>query len=245
MKAAIMRYSRTPVVVVLGIAGCLGACGGVTSKTTEQSSPDDPEDEYPSDLRSLPCLGGCENETELDRPMPGPPPTCPRAEPELGGDCRGHDDGLLCTYGDDPRVACRGRYACSDGKWQSPELLFGQCVAPEKDFCPEQEPERSDECIVSNAGSAMVCRYENNMVCSCIGRGFGGAGEPGDSGWWVCHGPPADERCPAVIPNLGEGCGHHAVQCQYAPSVCSGATYDTVFCFNGEWELGEDRGCVL
>lgn len=203
------------------------------------------DEEEPSDLPSLPCLGGCENEAELDRPIPGPRPNCPAVEPELEGDCGGYDEGLLCSYGDSSRVSCRGRYVCREGQWHLPEWLFGQCVDPEDDFCPEPRPQQNEECIVSSAGTAMVCDYENNIACTCIGRGFGGDGEPGDSGWWVCHGPPAEERCPAVIPNLGAGCEHHTLQCQYAPSTCNGATYDTVFCFNGEWELGEDRGCVF
>lgn len=221
------------------------SCGGQSSRDDSPASGGASSDEAPSDemiLEYLPCPGGCENEAELDRPTPGPRPSCPLSEPDLEGDCGDDVEGMLCTYGDSPRVACRARYTCREGQWSLPEALFGQCVEPEEGFCPEARPQQDAECTVSSAGEAMVCGYEDNVTCSCFGRAVL-SGEPGDPGRWVCNGPPANESCPAVIPNIGDGCETHAVQCKYAPSICEGATYDTVFCFNGEWELGEDAGC--
>src|SRR5690606_10005543 len=108
----------------------------------------------------------------------------------------------------------------------------------------QERPEQQSDCILSSAGQALVCGYEENVTCSCYGLGLLG-GEPGDPGHWVCNGPPAAEDCPAMIPNLGEGCEEHALQCRYEPSICKGAIYDTVFCFQGAWELGEETGCDI
>lgn len=236
-------------IVCAGIfAAVVAGCGGDESSdgrsssgggTSEEPSPEEPVLER----GHIPCRDGCENEADLERPVPGPRPRCPTPEPTIGSDCLTDDEGLLCFYGEDPRVACRGRYECHEGTWRLPPGIFGLCHEPEEDFCPSEQPPSADVCTVSTAGPDMVCGYENNLSCMCYGHGLGN--EPGGSGYWNCFGPPADGRCPAVIPNLGEGCEVQALQCRYEPASCDGASYDTVFCFNGEWELGEEVGCDL
>lgn len=189
-------------------------------------------------LSFLPCPGGCEDEEQLERAAPLPRPECPNASPAVGESCADLRPGLLCSYGDSASVSCRTHLECEDGSWKR-IAADAPCLEAEPGFCPPEQPPQFAPCTISDRGPATVCSYSRNVSCSCGSQ----LGEPGAPGQWGCAGPPPDARCPARIPSQGEGCETHTLQCTYAPLVCEGALYDTVFCYRGAWEYVTSTNC--
>lgn len=239
------------------------SCGSTTGASTDRNQPDEhgsdrpdagknpetqPESVPPQGSTSqdagktdspnsaegyLPCMG-TECPSPSERPQPLPRPDCPDVEPTPDSSCE--DDGLECTYGESPSSFCRAWYRCSEAKWflvAEPLLICADGIP----VCPETTAQLG-ECLTSETMTYLGCAYSESVRCTCISiLGPGSA-----YGTWYCVGAPNDTRCPATLPNLGTGCEGGALQCNYSVG-CAGAAIESVFCFDGTWQLGTGTGC--
>jgi hypothetical protein len=219
------RAQNNPVPAQGGDAGHSGSDGGASARGgTGGEEPlglpcfDDPLDRVP------PC------EQELERPVPDPRPVCPESEPQVGDSCT--EAGLLCSYGEAATSSCRAYYQCSEGSWTLDTRLDPErypCEPP-AGHCPPEPPTLGDGCTPPPGYTP--CVYED-VMCSCVaGNHWATSAEQ-----WLCYGPPDDPSCPALLPNIGEGCSTQGVQCSYVED-CEFPPYSTVFCYDGAWEEG-------
>jgi hypothetical protein len=178
-----------------------------------------------------PCLGPCPDDLSK-RPTPLPRPQCPEDEPEVGTTCT--TDGARCGYGSAAVALCRHYYDCTSGRWQQTKPGPATPCEP-RNTCPNTPPARGDHC---EATDGIPCEYPG-LQCFCESR-FNFSGGAGN---WVCYGPPRDVRCPAALPNLGEGCDTRGLECAYGISDCRSPTFSAVFCFEGQWEQAADGSC--
>lgn len=174
----------------------------------------------------------------VDRPIPLPRPSCPEQEPQEGTECE--LEGEVCGYGTEANPQCRSFYECGSSRWARADWqTLYECPEDALASCPSKPPEEGEDCIVGSAGAGFACAV-GAVACYCVS----GTGAPGTSGRWACYGPPSDARCPALAPNVGEGCSTTGVQCEYAINGCLAAPYSTMFCFDGRWEEGERLPCA-
>jgi hypothetical protein len=186
------------------------------------------------------CKRACA--VEGPRPVPTAGPACPQAEPADGAAC---DTPLLtCAYGDSASAACRRSYDCQESaasaKWVLNTALQESypCSTLPADYCPATPPVELTPCTV--AAYNMPCVY-GSLVCYC--GGFSVPMDAGSSGKWGCVGPPADLACPALLPNVGEGCASEGTECDYADGCLDPASAN-VFCHGGAWEQGTPYTCI-
>lgn len=242
----------------------LGGCGGTTSGDRQTDSINSSSGGSPSGASSS---GGGSSEDNPDQsggtddlvappnapPLDTPPvdevnhieptsrPICPQDEPTEGDAC-GDTPGLLCSYGDSPDWSCRQLVKC-EGTWKHQDR---NCNEPPVDYCPSKMP-HGEECEVQDyaggtvfLGSGVECNYEDKFICYCNACSRTNICDENQSRW-ECVGPPQEEECPTVAPNLGEGCSSKGRQCTYGdPCDASG---QVSFCRNGIWELGSAQ-CV-
>jgi hypothetical protein len=241
--------------VALGMSSCASKREEVGVRATHEAQPDsgspssatinpgsDSSTDSPVFDLSLPCVGGCRDEQTKKRPGITPGPHCPSSPPELGEPCSRL--GLMCSYGDDPDLMCRVDFQCAGGSWQYRVygvVLDGHlCAPPPEGWCPPDLPE--GYCSPAETGDPL-CHYDDgasNLKCYCESLGLG-------SRVWHCFGPPADERCPAEVPQLGSGCSTPGVACHYRYPCAAGHPNSHVLCFDGQWELtsNADANCDL
>jgi len=193
---------------------------------------------------SAPPSSRCTRACAVDgpRPVPTARPNCPQTEPADGAAC--DTPALTCSYGDSASAACRRSYDCRGSAGNSTWLLNTAlqasfpCTALPDGYCPATPPAELTECTV--AAYNMPCVY-GSLVCYC--GGFSGPMDPGSPGKWGCAGPPADLACPALLPNLGEGCASEGTECDYADG-CLDPDSANVFCHGGAWEQGTPYTCI-
>ena len=151
---------------------------------------------------------------------------CPAIEPVAGKACSA---GLSCSYGDDPRPACRDRYACTKGKWVASEPAPGTC-APIADcsMTPSGFPVVGNECQTIGEECTFDGGTSGTIYCRCS---FCGAKSscPASMADWACAGPPI-APCPEELPNEGDACAKkqscfYGVPCEGASMVCNGKTW--------------------
>jgi len=215
--------------------GSAGSAGSAASSGAAGLEHDPAADALPcvNHPRRPPC------EVIDDRPVPGPRPICPEAEPVVGETCA--EPGLVCGYGDAATPTCRHYYECTETGWRlDPRINEDRyaCEEQPEEFCPAEPPPLGLACTPTGAWAP--CVYEDAM-CSCmIGDHWASGSER-----WLCYGPPRDADCPKSLPNIGEGCATQGVQCSYLEG-CDFPPYSTVFCRNGAWEEGErSTPCLL
>lgn len=203
--------------------------GMTTEDAGQAGAPGDP-------ASPAPCIGGCTDDLSL-RPKPLPRPYCPESEPPAREPCT--EEGLVCSYGTASTAACRRFYECSQGEWQqSTDNWPETCFRPDG-YCPAETPVGGEWCPMS---LTVPCDYpELGLQCFCDGFRFGSGG-PGN---WGCYGPPEDTRCPAALPNIGEGCSERGLSCFYGVGDCRSPSYRIVQCFAGAWEQANSPGCNL
>ncbi len=183
------------------------------------------------------CFRACEDPAGVERPVPLPRRACPDEEPVEGIACEPR--GLVCGYGEGATAECRKYYECQQGTWKIPALVqtrrSNPCAPLPDGACPDVAAPDGTECQVGEYGRGTVpCQYPG-LTCWCSPRG---ESFPGSPGTWQCYGPPKDTRCPAVLPNIGEGCSDPGISCNYVPNSCYFNAYSSVFCFEGQWEPG-------
>lgn len=225
------RFARTIALWVCG-AGCSGraespsGCSNASAElpVAQPCAPAAVEDEpLPIDR---PCFGRCEDASSEPRPVPLPRPVCPEEPPDLGTACERPID--LCTYGETNVAACRTFFTCADDVWSVPERFSG-LVCPAAPDCPDAFP-HGEACDFDAIG-ASSCEYPGGYSCFCNRSERA----------WTCWGPPVDERCPELLPNIGEGCHVQALECTYAPFGCDALSTAGVLCFDGAWQ---ERGLI-
>lgn len=264
------NLSRTSIVAVATLFSTIG-CGGSSASefsTTQPGDGDGTEHESDSDdfdsgssapnegegsetddsgepvsPPSTPCRGGCANEADIERPTPLPRPQCPEETPTEGASCA--VDELRCSYGlGTSHAVCHVLYECTSGVWHVPPqwVVIPECLAHAPGYCPAEPPEHRSECVVGDGGHYMPCEYPESGHLRCYCGAHAHFAMPGAPAIWDCFGPPSDPRCPADLPQIGEGCTENAVECSYAPDGCY-SRLNTVFCYQGAWEEGSRGGC--
>lgn len=222
----------------------MGLDAGALSQASDPVPPSNsgPIGEPSETTAKLPVLCGerCEPVEPSDRPKAGPRPVCPDVAPKEGSSCE-LSEGGTCGYGDDLGVGCRTVFECRSKRWSVPDYLRGvACRRHEEDYCP-RNPSNGSACVVGEAGQDVPCSYDGAIDCICGAL----TGSPaGTRGVWVCYGPPADSRCPARVPNVGEGCDVQALECVYYVDPCGMTRMLSVFCFQGAWQEGEPLTCI-
>jgi len=137
---------------------------------------------------------------------------CPPIEPTANGACA---DGLDCTYGTHPHLACRHEYICSGSHWMSASGM----TCPMLGDCNSEQPKPT-----IGAACPVVqhdCLWSSGLYCRCL---------PGDNGamgpTWDCY--PSPQGCPTTPPNKGQTCDLSAMTCAYG--TCPLGTKVTTSC---------------
>ncbi|GAB5544545.1 MAG: hypothetical protein SangKO_043050 [Sandaracinaceae bacterium] len=162
--------------------------------------------------------GGADGGVETDAGPAGP---CPGALPSAGASCG--MPGLVCTYGDDPRLACRDRAECTDAGWT---VEMPDCAPLDMSACPPEMPGAVDTC---DGMVGAYCEY-GETACGCTNC-FGGP--CGGTAMWDCTMPPPDSRCPRRTPNAGDYCAEEGLTCDYG--TCTLGTQASLTCTDGAW----------
>jgi hypothetical protein len=223
-----------------GLGESAGASTGGATSTTGQGG--EPASAGGTDTRpaSYRCIGPCPDGPA--RPVPSARPKCPTLEPNNGDACP--DATLTCSYGDAPAAPCRDVYECQQGgaglTWtlDPTRQISYPCTALPAGYCPATPPDQLSACTLSSYNTP--CVY-GSLLCYCGGTGDNL--QPGVRGMWDCVGPPADQDCPATLPNLGEGCASPGTECDYAEG-CLDPETGNVLCHDGAWELGTPYTCI-
>lgn len=203
-------------------------------RSHEEGASGSSDDDQP---QAAPCVDGCDDDL-TQRPTPSERPFCPPTEVMEGAACS--DPGRTCAYGDAVSGGCKRTLRCEVGAWRLAYRVGSWCH-DEAAACPASQPESGADCIVV-VPEGPSCAYDE-LTCFCVGQG-----PPGSRGIWRCYGPPRDTRCPAKLPNVGQGCGAESqgVECWYGPDTLYSCFPDAnyVFCRNGEWELAGAPRCA-
>lgn len=142
------------------------------------------------------------------------PSACPQPQPNAGDSCT--QDGLQCSWGNDPRLFCRSRLRCFGGKWETvvtPKPWPTACTNSVD--CPKAAA--TGACTL---GATLLCAY-GDKFCACSIATTN----------WTCSKP--DPGCPPVAPNEGDK------NCTGGQSCCYGIKPDAVVkaeCKNGVWQ---------
>lgn len=197
----------------------------------------------------------------VTRDAPATSPPCPSAAPDAGAACSG--TGLACgyvdpryspavygssvcavecTYGDDPRHACRPDFACVDGGWALQRAALAPqypCASPPPAACPATlDAAVNADCPVAGA----VCPYgASACVCTVCTGGCMARPDAGVPVTWQCDQPPSTPGCPASAPNYGTRCVTEGLVCDYGN--CLAKTWMEAQCSGGVWRR-TDNGCA-
>jgi hypothetical protein len=164
--------------------------------------------------------------------------TCPAEPPAGNSDCVSQDVGFAradCSFGDDPRPACRTLALCVAGSWQVTPPDQARCSAPPlPGACPEAPPPVGSECL----DATLQCWYDDGTNCSCSAC-RGGSEYPIcqtiDPPQWACRTPPTG--CPNPLPQAGEPCTERDLSC--GPN-CE----QPIRCLDGVW-VYEQANCPI
>lgn len=133
---------------------------------------------------------------------------CPASLPAAGASCS--REGLVCQYGDDPRIACRPTATCTSGSFvvndpDCPPIAMVMCPAT-------REAAAGQLCTPMDA----ICAYDG-LACVCTNCEPGPAIMCSGDPTWHCQAPHADPACPAAMPNSGTSCSGtpEGKECQY------------------------------
>ena len=181
-----------------------------------------------------------------------PPPSdggadfqCPTVPPADGTSCQApsmpDDLAAHCSWGDDPRLACRTRATCDQGSWKITKLDQA-CDAPALPAeCPSPSPTWGDSCDAS-----LACMYPSAMRCVCSSKCDAGAVVE-DGGLvcpyvWSCY--AASSACPNPTPQAGSPCSasDEGIDCGDAQYHVCGIL---VRCVDGLWQWTEATNCPV
>ena len=121
-------------------------------------------------------------------------------------------EGLTCTWGDDPRIACRTSATCKGGAWQ----WYPQ------PYCAPLPPAGVAGCPKELGVNGLSCQGLEGTICDMSALGPGalcvcdpcvGGGPCTQWGRWWCAPPPAG--CPPYAPNENQLCNSPGQSCIY------------------------------
>jgi hypothetical protein len=202
-----MRVSCLASVFLGAISGiaCDGATPNVGSPDATVEAPSPTDGSIADAGRSEASAPDSATDAPLDQ-------GCPAMEPSVGVACA--PEGVECTYGTDPRLACRDDAVCMGGKWS---LDTPNCSAPPT--CPAS-PTAGAACDtlgeICAAGSTPCACYSCTIACT----------QPKT---WHC--PSLPSGCPASSPNFGDPCTNPGLICDYGScgggwaAQCVGSTW--------------------
>ena len=198
--------------LALFVALALAACSSTTA-------PGDAADA--SDAASNGDTVGSDGSDVTATDVPVTMTACPPMPPSAGTTCT--REGLVCTFGDDPRASCRTRATCTSATWA---ITSPRCVPLPTD-CPAT-PSAGAVCGTPDN----VCAYADGTRCNCAFCPLSGpACMPTPPPHYFCVPPPSNAQCPRLMPNLGDACTSNGVQCDY--DGCGSGM--TVECTNNVW----------
>lgn len=136
-----------------------------------------------------------------------------------------------CSWGDDPRPACRVLGFCQSGAWTITEPSSSCATAPKPTACPSAPEPDGATC----ADPMLQCWYEDGTLCSC--SACRGATEyplcqPIDPPAWGCVKPTSG--CPNPPPQAGTACSDPELQCGTSCEL-------PIRCIEGTWHYGQDQ----
>jgi hypothetical protein len=137
---------------------------------------------------------------------------CPPTELNPASACA---DGLECTYGAHPRLACRKQYSCIGSQWV---LAPGMTCSVPPDCNAEQvKPQVGASC----ATLEHECAWSSGLYCRCLSSSMGAT--------WDCY--PSPSGCGVTPPNKGQTCDLSTKTCDYG--TCPLGTKVTTSCSGG------------
>ena len=154
--------------------------------------------------------------------IPGPMQACSR-------------EGLVCAFGDDPRVMCRPRSTCTGGYWVAstePCDPLPTVMCPASRAAADGMPCTPEGAYCSYEGLSCLCTTCPNPWPICMKL---------PDPVWACEAPNPDPACPAAIPNLGTACAMEGQMCTYSCETNMART-----CIGGVWtESSSPGGCPV
>jgi hypothetical protein len=139
---------------------------------------------------------------------------CPPIEPTASSACA---EGLDCTYGTHPRLACRHEYRCLGAHWTPGEPGM---ACPALSDCAIEQP-KLPQVGASCPTAEHDCIWSSGLYCRCLAAA-NDAGSP----TWDCYPPP--QGCPTTPLNKGQTCDLSVMTCAYG--TCPLGTKVTTSC---------------
>ncbi len=136
-----------------------------------------------------------------------------------------------CSWGDDPRPACRARGRCDSGAWSITQPGESCATSPKPAACPTAAATAGAACT----DPALQCWYDDGTVCSCSAC-QGGTEYPIcrtiDPPAWGCVKPASE--CPNPPPQAGSACTDPNLQCGTSCEL-------PIRCVDGTWRYGQPQ----
>jgi hypothetical protein len=156
----------------------------------------------------------------------GPEGPCPASPPAAGASCSVE---VTCSWGTDPRDACRVEGECATAIATSPSLSWAVSTPscqPLAASCPVAAPTSDGQDSCTSAESGLTCVYSGDaFTCAhCSGE------LAGDALTWCFSALAAG--CPADVPNYGDACSPESLFCNYNACAPGGAG---LVCEGGVW----------
>lgn len=160
---------------------------------------------------------------------------CGSAPPKNGSPCERSSSGTgfttaECSWGEDPRPACRTHGTCNSGAWSITPPNDGCAVDPQPAACPTAPATEGASC----SDATLQCWYDDGAVCSCSAC-EGGSEYPLcrtiDPPQWACVKPQAG--CPNPAPQAGSACDDPQLQCGTSCEL-------PIRCEGGIWQYGQE-----
>jgi hypothetical protein len=164
---------------------------------------------------------------------------CPLSQPAAMAACS--PLGLVCGYGNDPRLQCRPTATCAAGGWTilDPTVGNSQCSTLPSTTCPATiAVAQGQACTPMNA----YCIY-GDLSCQCTNCIPGPSEQCVGAPVWQCETPNSNASCPPGEPNLGTPCSTEGLNCAYTCDIKSGN--GGRLCSGGIWVSGMGQNCPI
>lgn len=188
---------------MLVATGWAAGCTGTTSTTSAPADAGAAVDVVTTDS-DIADLGVPTDRGGL--PDAGAIPACPSSVPSEGSSCA--REGVVCEFGDDPRVQCRTFATCSGSRWS---IATATCDPLPATACPaSREAADGQACNVEGA----FCAYAG-LACECTNCIRYPIGRCDGPRTWHCAAPSTATPCPAARPRAGTVCATEGLSCDY------------------------------
>ncbi len=225
---------RSVNLMFLGVSGILSACGG-TSKHDGGTGAQGGE----SGSQAGTSAGGAPIAGAAGSSGGATSSYCAAAPPKDGSACKARPssgsqfgfNSADCSWGDDPRPACRTRGVCANGTWSVSAPPDSCSVASKPAACPDTPAKAGAAC----ADPTLQCSYDDGTVCACSACDGGNAYpicRTIDPPAWACVKP--SDGCPNPPPQAGSACADPNLQCGTSCEL-------PIRCESGAWQYGQEQ----